>query len=45
VPEGPAGDVAEVIDPKPSRVNFFLNKFQKLGFIQQGGEPPLKINS
>jgi hypothetical protein len=25
-------------------VNFFLNKFRKLGFIQYDGERPLKVN-
>jgi CRP/FNR family transcriptional regulator, cyclic AMP receptor protein len=28
-----------------SRVNFFLNKFKKLGFIEYGDDIPLKINS
>jgi hypothetical protein len=28
-----------------SRVNFFLNKFKKLGFIEYDGVLPLKINS
>ena len=28
-----------------SRVNFFLNKFKKLGFIEGDGKLPLKINS
>ena len=28
-----------------SRVNFFLNKFKKLGFIEYNGELPLKVNS
>jgi hypothetical protein len=28
-----------------SRVNFFLNKFKKLGFIEYRGEMPIKINS
>jgi len=28
-----------------SRVNFFLNKFKKPGFIEYDGELPLKINS
>jgi hypothetical protein len=28
-----------------SRVNFFLNKFKKLGSIEYNGEIPLKINS
>jgi hypothetical protein len=26
-------------------VNFFLNKFKRLGFIEYNGENPLKINS
>jgi hypothetical protein len=26
-------------------VNFFLNKFKRLGFIDYNGEVPLKINS
>jgi hypothetical protein len=28
-----------------SRVNFFLNKFKKLGFIEYDGGHPLKVNS
>jgi CRP/FNR family transcriptional regulator, cyclic AMP receptor protein len=28
-----------------SRVNYFLNKFKRLGFIEYNGELPLKINS
>jgi len=28
-----------------SRVNFFLNKFKKLGFIEYNDNLPLKINS
>lgn len=28
-----------------SRVNFFLNKFKKLGFIEYDGELPITINS
>ena len=27
-----------------SRVNFFLNKFRKLGFIEYDGQRPLTIN-
>jgi len=27
-----------------SRVNVFLNKFKRLGFIEYNGENPLKIN-
>jgi len=26
-------------------VNFFLNQFKKLGFIEYSGELPIKINS
>jgi hypothetical protein len=26
-------------------VNFFLNKFKRLGFIDYDGEIPLKVNS
>ena len=35
--------LAEMIGTTRSRVNFFMNKFRKLGFIQYNGE--LKINS
>jgi hypothetical protein len=28
-----------------SRVNFFLNKFKRMGFIEYNGEKPLKINN
>jgi CRP/FNR family transcriptional regulator, cyclic AMP receptor protein len=37
--------LAEMIGTTRSRVNFFLNKFKKLGFIEYKGENPLKINS
>jgi len=37
--------LAETIGTTRSRVNFFLNKFKKLGFIEYNGELPLKINS
>jgi len=37
--------LAEMIGTTRSRVNFFLNKFKKLGFIEYDGELPLKINS
>ena len=37
--------LAEMIGTTRSRVNFFLNKFKKLGFIEYGGDHPLKINS
>jgi CRP/FNR family transcriptional regulator, cyclic AMP receptor protein len=37
--------LAEMIGTTRSRVNFFLNKFKKLGFIEYDGELPLKVNS
>jgi CRP/FNR family cyclic AMP-dependent transcriptional regulator len=37
--------LAEMAGTTRSRVNFFLNKFKKLGFIEYNGETPLKINS
>src|SRR4051794_5319126 len=37
--------LAEMIGTTRSRVNFFLNKFKKLGFIEYNGKVPLKINS
>ena len=37
--------LAEMIGTTRSRVNFFLNKFKKLGFIEYHGSLPLKINS
>jgi CRP-like cAMP-binding protein len=40
-----AGTLAEMVGTTRSRVNFFLNKFKKLGFIEYDGDNPLKINS
>ena len=37
--------LAEMVGTTRSRVNFFLNKFKKLGFIEYKGELPLKVNS
>jgi CRP/FNR family cyclic AMP-dependent transcriptional regulator len=37
--------LAEMVGTTRSRVNFFLNKFKKLGFIDYNGELPIKINS
>jgi CRP/FNR family cyclic AMP-dependent transcriptional regulator len=37
--------LADMIGTTRSRVNFFLNKFKKLGFIEYNGKVPLKINS
>ena len=45
VPKISQATLAEMIGTTRSRVNFFLNKFKKLGFIEYDGELPLKINS
>ena len=45
VPKLSQETLAEMIGTTRSRVNFFLNKFKKLGFIEYDGELPLKINS
>jgi len=37
--------LADMIGTTRSRVNFFLNKFKRLGFIEYNGKIPLKINS
>jgi CRP-like cAMP-binding protein len=37
--------LAEMIGTTRSRVNFFLNKFKRLGFIEYNGKRPLTINS
>jgi CRP/FNR family cyclic AMP-dependent transcriptional regulator len=37
--------LAEMIGSTRSHVNFFLNKFKKLGFISYKGQGPLKIDS
>ena len=37
--------LAGIIGTTRSRVNFFLNKFKKLGFIEYDGDKPLKINN
>jgi CRP-like cAMP-binding protein len=36
--------LAQMIGTTRSRVNFFLNKFKKLGFIDYDGRHPLKVN-
>ena len=36
--------LAEFVGTTRSRVNFFLNKFKKLGFIEYDGKHPLKVN-
>lgn len=37
--------LAGIIGTTRSRVNFFLNKFKRLGFIEYDGDKPLKINN
>ena len=44
VPKISQETLAEMIGTTRSRVNFFLNKFKKLGFIEYDGDMPLKIN-
>jgi CRP-like cAMP-binding protein len=45
VPKISQETLAEMVGTTRSRVNFFLNKFKKLGFIEYKGELPIKINS
>ena len=45
VPKISQETLAEMVGTTRSRVNFFLNKFRKLGFIDYNGEVPLRINS
>jgi CRP/FNR family cyclic AMP-dependent transcriptional regulator len=45
VPSVSQETLAEMIGTTRSRVNFFLNKFRKLGFIEYDGEQPVTINS
>jgi CRP/FNR family cyclic AMP-dependent transcriptional regulator len=45
VPKTSQETLAKMVGTTRSRVNFFLNKFKKLGFIEYDGELPLKVNS
>ena len=36
--------LAEIVGTTRSRVNFFLNKFKKLGFIEYDGKRPITVN-
>ena len=45
VPKVWQATLADMVGTTRSRVNFFLNKFKRLGFIEYNGENPLKINS
>jgi len=44
VPQISQETLAEMVGTTRSRVNFFLNKFKKLGFIEYDGELPIRIN-
>ena len=45
VPTISQGTLAEMVGTTRPRVNFFLNKFKRLGFIEYKGKFPLTINS
>jgi CRP/FNR family cyclic AMP-dependent transcriptional regulator len=45
VPQISQATLAEMVGTTRSRVNFFLNKFRKLGFIEYEGERPIRINN
>ncbi len=45
VPKVSQKTLAEMVGTTRSRVNFFLNKFKRLGFVEYNGEHPLTINS
>jgi CRP-like cAMP-binding protein len=44
VPKISQDTLAKMIGTTRSRVNFFLNKFKRLGFIDYNGDVPLKVN-
>jgi CRP/FNR family transcriptional regulator, cyclic AMP receptor protein len=43
IPKMPQETLAEIVGTTRSRVNFFMNKFRKLGFIEYNGD--IKVNS
>ena len=45
VPKISQETLGEMIGTTRSRVNFFLTKFRKLGFIEYDGQLPLKVNN
>jgi CRP-like cAMP-binding protein len=45
VPKVSQETLAEMTGTTRSRVNFFLNKFRRLGFIEYSGDLPLRVNS
>jgi CRP-like cAMP-binding protein len=45
VPKVAQATLADMVGTTRTRLNFFLNKFKRLGFIEYDGKLPLKINS
>ena len=45
VPSVSQETLADMIGTTRSRVNFFMNKFKRLGFIEYVGDCPLRVNS
>ena len=45
VPKISQETLAEMVGTTRSRVNFFLNTFRTLGFIEYEGERPIRINN
>ena len=45
VPKISQESLAEMVGTTRSRVNFFLNKFKRLGFIDYNGDTALKVNT
>jgi CRP-like cAMP-binding protein len=45
VPRVSQATLAEMVGTTRSRVNFFLNKFKKFGFIEYDGKVPVRVNS
>jgi CRP/FNR family transcriptional regulator, cyclic AMP receptor protein len=45
VPKVSQETLASIVGTTRSRVNFFLKKFKRLGFIDYNGDIPLKVNS
>jgi len=45
VPSINQNNLAKMVGTTRSRINFFMNKFKKLGFVDYEGETSLKVNS
>jgi hypothetical protein len=45
VPKISQDTLADIVGTTRSRVNFFLTKFKKMGFIEYTGNLPIKINN